>query len=219
MRAAGGLRRRAAIIEAHVLQRLRTADLLRHECGLDVVLTADSMLSLMTWMRGRERSEWPHLLLVDLLDPSGSDRDRAAVTALREAGMRVLLVSALRPRLAARRILDTGIDGVASKSDDERVLAATVLATLAGDRPVTKNAAGAMQPLPGSPHLSRQETKALELYATGQPIDLVAEQIGVRPDTARKYLSRVKQKYAAVGRPARSRLDLARRAWEDGISG
>lgn len=214
-----GARRRAAVVEPQVLQRSGTTELLHRECAVDVVFTADAMPALMTWMRVRDRPEWPHLLVVDPLALDGGDRDRAAIAALREAGMRVLLLSALRPRLAAQRIVGAGVDGVASKYDDEATLVTAVLATLAGHRPFTARAAQAMQLPSGSPRLSAQELRALELYAAGRPIEEVAESIGVRPDTARKYLSRVKDKYAAIGRPAPTRLELAYRAWQDGIAG
>lgn len=57
----------------------------------------------------------------------------------------------------------------------------------------------------------------LALYAAGQPIDEVAAQVAVRPDTAHKHLSRINEKDVAIGRPAKTRLDLARRAREDGL--
>lgn len=69
------------------------------------------------------------------------------------------------------------------------------------------------------PQLSLQEAKVFELYVAGKPIGAVAESIGVKEDTARKYLTRVKKKYIALGRQANSKLDLARLAWEDGLLG
>lgn len=202
-----------------MFQRLRTVELLRHGAGHEVVFAGDSVLALMTWMSARERSDWPHLIVAELIGPFTGDRDRAAVTALREAGVRVLLLSALHPRRAAQRIVEEGIDGVVSKSDEEAQFLHAVTSAVAGHRPITDRAAESMRPSPNAPRLSAQETRVLELYAAGQPIEEVAAEIGVRPDTARKYLSRVKEKYAAIGRPSRTRLDLARRAWEDGLIG
>lgn len=209
--------RRVAVVEPHVLQRNRTVELLHRDAGLDVVFAGESVLTLMAWMRGRERSGWPHLLVTELLGPGLGARDRAAVCALREAGVRVLLMSSLHPRGATQRILDEGVDGVVSKVDEEAELVRAVGRVLAGEPAITERALAALRMAPTAPRLSEQETKVLEFYAVGQPIDDIAAQIGVRPDTARKYLSRVKEKYVAIGRPAKTRLDLARRAHEDGL--
>lgn len=67
------------------------------------------------------------------------------------------------------------------------------------------------------PRLSRQETVVLLGYVAGLTLDAAARRAGIRPGTAKQYLDRVKQKYQAVGRPTRTKLDLARRAHEDGL--
>jgi hypothetical protein len=43
--------------------------------------------------------------------------------------------------------------------------------------------------------------------------------IGVSPRTAEDYLNRIKKKYEDVGRPARTKLELAQRLREDGLEG
>ena len=58
----------------------------------------------------------------------------------------------------------------------------------------------------------------LALYASGFTIVEVADRIGVRHDTARKYLNRVRAKFTAAGWPARSKLQLARIAWAEGYA-
>lgn len=210
-------RRRAAVIERHVMQRLRTVDVLERQAGLEVIHAGESVTSLMAWMRRQDRSSWPHLLLIELLPLDEPERDAAAIAALRDAGMRVLLVSSLAPRRAARKVMGIGVDGVVSKLDSEAALIDSVAAVLAGETAITEQARAVLNPSPETPQLSTQELKVLELYTAGQSIASVAEIIGVRQDTARKYLARVKQKYAAVGRSARSKLELRRRASEDGL--
>ena len=56
-------------------------------------------------------------------------------------------------------------------------------------------------------------------YASGLTLDAVAEQVGIRPSTAKTYLERVKAKYREIGRPAYTKLELAQRASEDGGHG
>lgn len=65
--------------------------------------------------------------------------------------------------------------------------------------------------------LGRRERDVLHLYASGLPLKAVAEQLGIAHSTAREHLDRVRAKYVEVGRPAPTKVDLLRRAVEDGI--
>jgi DNA-binding CsgD family transcriptional regulator len=67
------------------------------------------------------------------------------------------------------------------------------------------------------PRLSEQERRALVLYVSGAKLAAVAHQLGLRYDTAKSYLDRVRAKYDRAGRPARTKLDLYHRAVEDGL--
>ena len=69
-----------------------------------------------------------------------------------------------------------------------------------------------------SPALSQQERTILVGYVSGLTLDAAARRAGVRPGTAKVYLRRVKEKYRRIGRPANTKLDLARRAQEDGLT-
>lgn len=71
----------------------------------------------------------------------------------------------------------------------------------------------------GVPALSGRERAVLLAYVSGMTLESAARHVGVRPDTARTYLRRVKAKYAAAGRPAYTKIDLARRVWEEGGDG
>ena len=65
--------------------------------------------------------------------------------------------------------------------------------------------------------LGRREREILHLYASGLPLKLAAERLGIGYSTAREYLDRIRAKYVEVGRPAPTKVDLLRRAVEDGI--
>ncbi|GAA4153403.1 response regulator transcription factor [Leifsonia shinshuensis] len=65
--------------------------------------------------------------------------------------------------------------------------------------------------------LGRRERDVLHLYASGLPLKAVAAQLGIANSTAREYLDRIRVKYVEVGRPAPTKVDLLRRAVEDGI--
>jgi two-component system, NarL family, nitrate/nitrite response regulator NarL len=70
--------------------------------------------------------------------------------------------------------------------------------------------------LPG-PRLSQQEEAVLTAYLSGLTMVASARRVGVGLGTAKQYLERVKRKYAAAGRPAYTKLELAQRAVEDGL--
>jgi two-component system, NarL family, nitrate/nitrite response regulator NarL len=75
-------------------------------------------------------------------------------------------------------------------------------------------------PTPGGPNrtepmLSGREQAVLSAYTSGMTLQAVARRLGIKPETAKTYLQRVKAKYAAAGRPAYTKVDLAWRVWEE----
>ena len=50
-----------------------------------------------------------------------------------------------------------------------------------------------------------------------ESLELAAERLGVAYSTAKENITRVRVKYVEVGRPAPTKVDLLRRAMEDGI--
>jgi len=208
--------RRAAVVEESVLQRSRAAQLLREELGLDVVHAGASLRLFMAWLQRTDRTRWPHLLVLDLPSPDDTARDLDVIAALRDAGIRVLVLSALQPRSTARRIVSLGVDGIVSTADSEETFLSAAESALGGTVTISAQAHTAIYGAATALGLSRQEERALALYASGLTIAEVADRIGVRHDTARKYLKRVRTKFALAGHPARTKLDLARIAWAEG---
>ena len=208
--------RRAAIVEELVMQRTRTVQLLADELGLDVVHVGSSLRAFMAWLQHTDRTRWPHLLVLDLPADDDALKEMDVIVALRDAGMRVLVLSSLRARHTARRMMAVGIDGIVSTTDSEEAFLAAAEGALTGTITITARARATINGPADALKLSRQEERALALYAGGLSISDVAERIGVRQDTARKYLQRVRVKFSLAGRPARTKLDLARIAWADG---
>ncbi|MBO9626784.1 MAG: response regulator transcription factor [Microbacterium sp.] len=208
--------RRAAVVEEFVLQRARAADLLVDRMGLDVVHSCASLRTFMAWLQRADRQRWPHVLVIDPPSDLDLQRDLEVLSALRDAGMRIVVLSPLRSRSTGRRLIDAGVEGIVSTGDGEEEFLAVVDAVLTGESVITPRARASIRGSEDAPRLSAQEERVLALYATGLTIAEVADRIGVRHDTARKYLTRVRDKFTAVGRPSRSKLDLARIAWSEG---
>ncbi|MFZ1382974.1 MAG: response regulator transcription factor [Scrofimicrobium sp.] len=65
--------------------------------------------------------------------------------------------------------------------------------------------------------LSEMEAEVLAMYASGELAETVARKLGMAPASVNTYISRIRAKYRAAGRGAESRVDLFRRAAEDGL--
>jgi len=64
--------------------------------------------------------------------------------------------------------------------------------------------------------LTDRERQVLTLYASGLALKQVAYQLGVERSTAKEHIDRVRRKYSKLGRHAGTKIDLLRRAIEDG---
>jgi DNA-binding NarL/FixJ family response regulator len=68
-----------------------------------------------------------------------------------------------------------------------------------------------------SAKLSPKEQQVLALYAAGEKSVTVANRAGLSTNTVAEYVKRIRYKYAMAGRPAHTKIDLYKRALEDGI--
>lgn len=204
------------MVEDHLLQRLATEALLESQAGLEVVFSGEQLPELVEWLGGDPPADRLDLLLLDLVVDRGDAVDPSAVEALVQDGVRVLVVSALTIPQLVRQVLRVGVSGVVGKRDSEADLLAAVGAVLGRRRWITPELAAVLEPGEPPPSLSEREERTLVLYASGHTLDAVAVELGIRRETAKTYLNRVKQKYAAAGRPARTKVELARAALRDG---
>ncbi|MBU6213504.1 MAG: response regulator transcription factor [Actinomycetales bacterium] len=157
----------------------------------------------------------PHVVLLDI-DLHSREVGVDEVSALIERGSAVIVVSAtVKPHLV-HDFLTAGVRGFVSKSDPTESLLEAIDAVHAGQDWTTPELAGIISRDPRRPNLSAKEIIALQLYASGMKLESVARRMDVAPTTAREYINRVRAKYAAIGRPAPTKLDLHRIAAEDG---
>jgi len=207
---------RIAVVEDHLLQRTYTSALLGQQPHLEVVRKAETLPSLMGWLRTAPSDAWPQLVLLDLMAERQPNALPSDVKTLVEAGTRVLIFSALASPPLVRRMLREGAQGVLGKRDGETEILRAVDTVLRGGFWHSTEWAGIVAHDPERPALSDQEERVLVLYATGLSLEAVAAAVGVQRETAKKYLQRVKSKYAAIDRPAGSRIELYRAAHTDG---
>lgn len=173
---------------------------------------------------------WPQLLTAEafpvdivLLDLELGDGLPAAVkiATLRMAGVGTVVVSTYAEPARVRECISAGALGYVPKSEDASVILEAVRTAARGETYLSATVAAALLSDDAHdcamPKLSEQERRVLVLYASGLPMKSVARRLDVGYETAKSYLGRVREKYAECGREARSKIDLRRRAVEDGL--
>jgi two-component system, NarL family, nitrate/nitrite response regulator NarL len=155
------------------------------------------------------------LLDLDLEDGTTVERNVAAILA---AGPAVLVLSASDKPVAVRAAMRAGALGYALKNEQADLIQAAIREVAAGRDWISARLAYifATDDAADRPVLSQQETRALQLYATGMPMKSVARRMTISDETAKQYLGRVREKYARAGRSASTKLELYHRAVEDG---
>jgi len=142
------------------------------------------------------------------------------IATLRMTGVATVVVSTYAEPAMVRECISSGALGFVPKSDDATVLLEAIRAAHRGETYLSASVATALigdDGHRGAPKLSEQERRVLVLYASGLPMKSVARRLDVGYETAKSYLGRVREKYADCGRDARSKIDLRRRAVEDGL--
>ncbi len=200
---------RLAMVEDHPLVLQGMEALLRANRDYDIVYSGSDLRQAVALDPPVD------LLLLDL-DLDGVVADPELVAQARHLGVEVLIVSALGTPAAIRRMLDVGVAGFVSKAEPPHVFLEAIDTVLAGGTWTSAQVAIAIFSDTRCPDLSEQEQHALMLYASGLKLDAVAHQMNVTTNSAKTYLDRVRAKYAAVGRPIASKIDLYREARRDG---
>lgn len=207
---------RVALVEDHMLQRKRTEELIAAQPGLRVVWSGETLTDFTAWLDDVPEPRRPQLLVLDLMVERGQSADPAVVREITRSGIKVLVLSAMASPELVRKILRAGIGGIAGKRDSEEDIVAAIWTVLGRGQWLTPELASVIAGDAERPQLSDQEERALVLYASGLTLEAVASALGVKKDTAKKYLSRVKAKYATAGRPVGTKLELNTVAQQDG---
>ncbi len=186
--------------------------------GLQGSLEADGVASVWAptvpelLQLGRELD----LAVLDLNLADGS-RVAANVAALRDAELNVLVLTGADNAALVREAARSDVLGIVRKSLPEHEIRDAVQAALRGETVMSLEWAAALDADPDLPdaRLSPREREILALYASGEQAKSVARVTGLTAATVANYISRIRTKYADVGRHADSRVDLYRRAVED----
>lgn len=204
---------RVAVVDDHESVRigLRTAFL---DDGYEFLLATATVDELVDGLAGREVD----VVVLDLSLGDGSTVTEN-VKRVQAAGSAVLIHSIADRVAGIREALAAGAAGVIPKSSSTKTVLAAASTVARGEVLNNLEWASAIDADGdfAKAQLGRREREILHLYASGLPLKLAAEQLGIGYSTAREYLDRIRLKYIEVGRPAPTKVDLLKRAVEDGI--
>lgn len=201
-----------AIVDDHEAVRYGFAGACE-EYGHTLVASAATIPELFEKL-GRKRVD---VVVMDLSLADGSliSENVRSITSKR---MPVLVFSiADKPKLV-RAAMKNGAHAVVPKSESMKDLMKSIELTSRGvfiNNSETTAAIDTDQDFKAA-QLTEREREVLTLYASGLALKQVAYQLGVERSTAKEHIDRVRRKYSRLGRYAGTKIDLLRRAIEDG---
>ncbi|GAA4060455.1 response regulator transcription factor [Microbacterium laevaniformans] len=208
---------RVALIDDHESVRLGLEAACARAVTKEVVFSGSSVRAYLEWRR-RSGSAPVDIVVLDLTLGDGTTVTEN-VTSIIADGSPVLIHSVADRPAAVREALAAGAAGVISKAsriDDVIAAIRTVARGEALDNVEWASAVDGDRAFADA-QLSNRERDVLRLYAAGLPLKAVADRLGIAYSTAKENITRVRTKYVEVGRPAPTKVDLLRRAMEDGL--
>lgn len=208
---------RVALIDDHESVRLGLAAACSRAGVGDVVFDGSTVADYLRWRK--ETNEAPaDVVVLDLMLGDGATVSEN-VAQLVWDGSQVIIHSVADRPAAVREALAAGALGVISKSARTDDVVAAIETVARGEHLDNVEWASAVDGdrAFGDAQLSTREREVLRLYAAGLPLKAVAERLGIAYSTAKENITRVRVKYVEVGRPAPTKVDLLRRAMEDGL--
>lgn len=136
-----------------------------------------------------------------------------------DAGISVIVVSALAKAQTVRLMLHNGAAAYVSKNADAEALRDAISATIKGNQYMSPDIAVALLSIDDDVkvNLSQKEREALSLYASGMKLEAVARAMDISRSTASEYIQRARKKYTKVGINLPTKTDLYRQAQKDGL--
>jgi two-component system, NarL family, response regulator DevR len=203
---------RIAHVDDHETVQLGFASLIASQPDIELVASVVSVDLLVPIVSTLD------LVVLDLRLSDGSTVEHN-VAALHANGARVLAFTAADNPADVRAASRAGVLGIMRKSESRETIMDAIRNAARGGTVATTEWAAALDadPLLTSAGLSPKEREVLALYASGDKSVTVAHRAGLSANTVAEYVRRIRYKYAIAGRPAHTKVDLYKRAVEDGI--
>jgi len=203
---------KVALIDDHEIVAVAVRSVVSQVDGLEFVGSAGTVEDLL--------AAYPEVdvAVLDLRLADGSS-PVANVERLIAAGARVLVLTSGENPYLIRSVAKSPILGLVRKSAPLPTLVETLATVASGEMELSTEWASAISTDPelDAARLSAQEQRVLTLFARGVKAQAVAYDLGITVNTVDDYVRRIRAKYAQIGRPAYDKVDLYRRAIEDGF--
>jgi DNA-binding NarL/FixJ family response regulator len=139
------------------------------------------------------------------------------VTALRAGGAQVLVQTDGHHVALMSEAVSAGARGIVFKHQPVEQFLTAVTAVGSGESYLSVELASLLHTSRTTrPQLTAREIEVLTLLYRGMVSKQVARQLDLAESTIKEHLKRIRGKYAALGRPVKTRIELLQRAVEDG---
>lgn len=132
------------------------------------------------------------------------------------SGRRVVVYSPYVDDATAAKCVDLGALAYLTKREGPEDLVPAIRAAARG-LPYTAPALSGADEASDKPRLSPREVEVLRAWFASMSKELVAAKLHITVKTVDTHITRAREKYARVGRAARTKSDLVTRALDDGV--
>lgn len=200
------------IIDDHPALILGVSGFLNEQTDISVTGTSDTVPGLLATNTAFD------VVLLDLVLNDGSN-PHSNVHLLHSHGIRVLAYTSGERTQLVQEASKAGVLGMIRKSEAPEAISEAIRSVARNEAVATADWAAALDSDTQfvKTDLTFREAQVLELYASGETAERVAAQLFITRETVLDHIRRIRIKYAAASRPARTKVDLFRRAVEDGI--
>jgi len=162
---------------------------------------------LVRWYASLHDVEWPDgrvLVILDLRLEDGSTPTQN-LHEIERRGLPVIAYTSAESPILVREAIAGGVLAIQDALDGRPSAGLDWAAALDADEDFVVD------------YLAPIEADVLAHYAEGEKSETVARILSLSKNTVNTYVKRIRDKYRAAGRPADTRVDLFRRAAEDGL--
>ena len=173
------------------------------------------------WYASLRDVEWPDgrvLVILDLRLEDGSTPTQN-LREIEQRGLPVIAYTSAESPILVREAIAGGVLAIVRKSGPSSDLVRAIQDALDGRPSASLDWAAALDADEDFvvDYLAPIEADVLAHYAEGEKSETVARILNLSKNTVNTYVARIRDKYRAAGRPADTRVDLFRRAAEDGL--
>ena len=189
--------------------------------GCRLVFEDAGMPWSVCWYASLRDVEWPDGRVLVILDLRLEDNSTPTqnLREIEQRGLPVIAYTSAESPILVREAIAGGVLAIVRKSGPSSDLVRAIQDALDGRPSASLDWAAALDADEDFvvDYLAPIEADVLAHYAEREKSETVARILNLSKNTVNTYVARIRDKYRAAGRPADTRVDLFRRAAEDGL--